>query len=90
MKRFDLMNLNEVEGKEKYHAEISYKFEALEDLDTEVEINAVWEINEFKRSYQLRSNMKNAIFWDVMPGCSCKNRRFGGTWRLHHQGHKNL
>jgi hypothetical protein len=21
--------------------------------------------------------MKNAVFWDVMPCCSCKNRRFG-------------
>jgi hypothetical protein len=26
--------------------------------------------------------MKNAIFWYVMP-------RFGGTYRLHHQGDKN-
>jgi hypothetical protein len=32
--------------------------------------------------------MKNAIFWDVTPCCSCKNRRFGGTWRLLHQGDK--
>jgi hypothetical protein len=23
--------------------------------------------------------MKNAIFWDVTPCGSCKNRRFGGT-----------
>jgi hypothetical protein len=23
--------------------------------------------------------MKNAVFWDVTPCCSCKNRRFGGT-----------
>jgi hypothetical protein len=22
---------------------------------------------------------KNAVFWDVMPCGSCKNRRFGGT-----------
>jgi hypothetical protein len=27
---------------------------------------------------------KNAVFWDVTPGGSCKNRRFGGTYRLHH------
>jgi hypothetical protein len=33
--------------------------------------------------------MKNAVFWYVSPcGCS-KNRRFGGTMRLHHQGDKN-
>jgi hypothetical protein len=29
--------------------------------------------------------MKNAVFWDVTPCGSCKNRRFGGTYRLHHQ-----
>jgi hypothetical protein len=23
--------------------------------------------------------MKNGVFWDVTPGGSCKNRRFGGT-----------
>jgi hypothetical protein len=32
---------------------------------------------------------KNVIFWDVTPCGSCKNRRFGGTYRLHHQGDKN-
>jgi hypothetical protein len=26
--------------------------------------------------------MKNRVFWDVPPCGSCKNRRFGGTWRL--------
>jgi hypothetical protein len=29
--------------------------------------------------------MKNAVFWDVMPRGSCKNRRFGGAYRLNHQ-----
>jgi hypothetical protein len=33
--------------------------------------------------------MKNGVFWDVTPCGSCKNRRFGGTWRLLHQGEKN-
>jgi hypothetical protein len=33
--------------------------------------------------------MKNAVFWDVTPCGSCKNRRFGGTWLLLHQGDKN-
>jgi hypothetical protein len=23
--------------------------------------------------------MKNGVFWDGTPCCSCKNRRFGGT-----------
>jgi hypothetical protein len=33
--------------------------------------------------------MKNAVFWNVMPCGSCKNRRFGGTYHLNHQGNKN-
>jgi hypothetical protein len=33
--------------------------------------------------------MKNAIFWDVTPRGSCKNRRFGETYRLRHQDDKN-
>jgi hypothetical protein len=27
---------------------------------------------------------KNAVFWDVTPSGSCKNRPFGGTYRPHH------
>jgi hypothetical protein len=30
--------------------------------------------------------MKNAVFWDVTSCGSCKNRRFGGTYRLLHHG----
>jgi hypothetical protein len=30
--------------------------------------------------------MKNYVFWDVTPCGSCKDRRFGGTWLLLHQG----
>jgi hypothetical protein len=41
--RLNLKMLNEVEGKEKYHVEISNRFAALEGLDSEVEINTVWE-----------------------------------------------
>jgi hypothetical protein len=33
--------------------------------------------------------MKNGIFWVFTPCDSCKNQRFGGTWRLLHQGDKN-
>jgi hypothetical protein len=33
--------------------------------------------------------MKNGVFWVVTPCGSCNNRRFGGTWRLLHQGDKN-
>jgi hypothetical protein len=33
--------------------------------------------------------MKNAVFWNVTPCGSCKNRRVGGTYRLHCQGGEN-
>jgi hypothetical protein len=33
--------------------------------------------------------IKNAVFWDVTLCDFCKNIRFGGTYRLHHQGDKN-
>jgi hypothetical protein len=38
IERFNFKKLNEVEGKEKYHVDISNRFAALEDLDAEVEI----------------------------------------------------
>jgi ATP-dependent exoDNAse (exonuclease V) alpha subunit len=43
MERFNLKKLNEVERKEQYHVQISNRSAALEDLDTEVEINSAWE-----------------------------------------------
>jgi hypothetical protein len=33
--------------------------------------------------------MKNAVFWNVTPCGSCKNRRFGGMCSLHHLCGKN-
>jgi hypothetical protein len=44
MERFNLKKLNEVEGKEQYCVEVSNRFGALEDSDTEVEINSPWEM----------------------------------------------
>jgi hypothetical protein len=40
------------------------------------------------KSETTKSNfiLKNGVFWVVTPCGSCKNRRFGGTWRLLHQG----
>jgi hypothetical protein len=32
--------------------------------------------------------MKNAVFWNVTLCDSCKDRRFGGTYRFHYQGEK--
>jgi hypothetical protein len=33
--------------------------------------------------------VNNAVFWDVTSCESCKNRRFRGTYLLHHHGDKN-
>jgi hypothetical protein len=43
MERFNLKNLNDVEGKEQFRVEVSNRIAALEDLDTKVEINSAWE-----------------------------------------------
>jgi hypothetical protein len=43
IERFNLKKLNEVEGKEQYRVEISNRFAALENLNTEVDINGAWE-----------------------------------------------
>jgi hypothetical protein len=40
MERFNLKKLNEVEGKDQDHVQVSNRFEALEHLDAEVEINS--------------------------------------------------
>jgi hypothetical protein len=37
------LHLNELEGKEQFPVEVSNGFAALEYLDTEVDINSVWE-----------------------------------------------
>jgi hypothetical protein len=34
--------------------------------------------------------MKNGVFLDVTPCGSCKNRRFGGSYCLLHEGDKNM
>jgi hypothetical protein len=43
LERFNLKNLNDVEGKEQFRVEVSNRFAALEDLDAEVEINSPWD-----------------------------------------------
>jgi hypothetical protein len=30
--------------------------------------------------------MKNTVFWNITPCGSCKNRRVGKIYSLHHQG----
>ncbi|PNF22162.1 hypothetical protein B7P43_G05764 [Cryptotermes secundus] len=53
MERFNLKKLNEVEGKEQYCVEISNRFAALENLDTEVDVN--------KTSENIRENIKESL-----------------------------
>jgi phosphomevalonate kinase len=40
---YNLKKLKEVEGKERYHIEISNRFAALENLDSEMDVNKAWE-----------------------------------------------
>jgi len=41
--RFNLRKLNELEVKEKYQIEITKRFEALENLDVDEDVNRAWE-----------------------------------------------
>jgi hypothetical protein len=40
---YNLKKLNDVVGKEQYRVEISNRFAAMENLDTEVDVNKAWE-----------------------------------------------
>jgi hypothetical protein len=46
--------------------------------------------NRHLEIYNLNCIMKNAIFWDITPRGFCKNRRFGGKYRLHYHVDKNV
>jgi hypothetical protein len=54
IERFSLKKLNEVEGKEQYRVVISNRFAALENLDTEVDINRAWEA--IRENIQISAN----------------------------------
>jgi hypothetical protein len=41
MEKFNLKKLNKAEGEKQYYVEVSNRFAALEDLDTEAELNSV-------------------------------------------------
>jgi hypothetical protein len=43
VKGFNLKKLNKVEGNEQYRVEISNRFSALKNWDSEVDINRAWE-----------------------------------------------
>jgi hypothetical protein len=58
MEKFNLKKLNEVEVKEKYSVEVSNRFATLEDLDTEVATNTIWEtIREYKNFSKRESTL---------------------------------
>jgi hypothetical protein len=57
MERFNIKKLNEVEGKEQYHVEISNRFAALENLDAEVDINRAWKPLERTEKFQPESRL---------------------------------
>jgi hypothetical protein len=51
MERINLKKLKEVECKEKYRVEISYRFRALENLDAGVDTNNVEESNRGNKHF---------------------------------------
>jgi hypothetical protein len=51
-------------------------------------VHKIWTVN-VRFEVFTAVTMKNGVFWVVMPCGSCKNRRFGGTWRLRQQGDKS-
>jgi hypothetical protein len=58
MERFSLNQLNEVEGKEQYHVDISNRFAPLENLDAEVDIDRAFEtIRENIKNFSQRESM---------------------------------
>jgi hypothetical protein len=69
MERFNLQKLNDVEGKEQYRLEISKRFAALENLDTEVDVNKAWETIKIssKDSLGYYERKKNKPWFD--EGC---------------------
>jgi hypothetical protein len=45
-----------------------------------------WLTGSMKFKVLTAVTMKNTAFWTVMLCGSCNNRRFGGTYSIHHQG----
>jgi hypothetical protein len=64
MERFNLKKLNEVEGKEQYCVEISNRFTALENLETEVDVKVIYSSIQVSNVLVLTVNCKliNFVF----------------------------
>jgi hypothetical protein len=74
MERFNLKNLKEVECKEQYCVEVSNRFTALENVDTEVDINRIWETIRGKIKISAKESLsyyglKKHMAW-FEKGCS--------------------
>jgi hypothetical protein len=60
------------------------EFTEARKVDSYVQMERIWFVVRFEVFTAV--TMKNGVFWVVTSCGSCKNRRFGGTWRLHHLG----
>jgi hypothetical protein len=68
------------------HTKNSYNRKVAEHNKKDMKYN--WKAAEHIKKH-MKHKRKNGVFWVVTSCGSCKNRRFGGTWRLLHQGDKN-
>jgi hypothetical protein len=57
MERFNLRQLNEIEGKEKYRVEVCNRFAAFENLDADLEIMSGWETIEGNSKISATENL---------------------------------
>jgi hypothetical protein len=62
MEMSNLEKLNKVEDKEQYHVEVSNRLAALEDLDTQVDINSDW--NVIRESIKISAE-KNLSYYEL-------------------------
>jgi hypothetical protein len=54
MKRFNLKKLNEVEGREQYHVNISNRFPDVDNLENDMAINSAWETISVNIKFQTK------------------------------------
>jgi hypothetical protein len=57
VEKFNLKELIEAKGKEKYRVEVSNRFAALEDLDVQMDNNSGWEMIEHNMTISAKYNL---------------------------------